>query len=160
MSASVYLLLGSNLGDRLQHLQFGQREISRLVGQIVTTSSVYKTAAWGEVQQPDFYNQVISINTLLKPVALLDLILAIEKEAGRIREEKWGPRTLDIDILFYDDQVVSSNRLTIPHPEIQNRKFTLLPLDEIAHGLIHPVLKKTVGQLLLDTRDELPVEKL
>jgi 2-amino-4-hydroxy-6-hydroxymethyldihydropteridine diphosphokinase len=160
MSVSIFILLGSNLGDRLENLTYAQQEISRQVGQIITTSSIYKTAAWGNVQQPDFYNQVIEIHSVLSPEELLTHLLEIEKMAGRVRHEKWGARILDIDILFYGDLTMSDDRLTIPHPGIPDRKFTLLPMAEIAPHLIHPVFKKTIQQLLLECTDELEVEKL
>lgn len=160
MSVPIYLLLGSNLGDRLENITRARQEISRHVGPIITTSSLYKTAAWGKTEQPDFYNQVLELTTILSPYALLNKILEIEKHVGRVRNERWGPRIMDIDILFYGDMIVSTEYLTIPHPEIQNRKFTLLPLAEIARNLIHPKIKKTIQEILLESDDTLPVEKL
>ena len=160
MNTNVYLLLGSNLGDRIGNLSYARQEISRDAGQIITTSSLYKTAAWGTSEQPDFYNQVIKIQSQLSPEELLATTLKIEEKAGRLRMEKWGPRTLDIDILFFGSTVLESNNLVIPHREIQNRKFTLLPLDEIASDFMHPVLKATVHQLLMDCPDTLSVQKL
>jgi 2-amino-4-hydroxy-6-hydroxymethyldihydropteridine diphosphokinase len=160
MSKSIFILLGSNLGDRLENITYARQEISRHIGQIITASSIYKTAAWGNVLQPDFYNQVIEIHSGLSPAELLIQVLEIEKNAGRLRNEKWGPRVLDIDILFYGDLIMSDDRLTIPHPQIPNRKFTLLPLAEIAPDLLHPVNRKTIGQLLAACTDGLLVEKL
>ncbi len=160
MGVEIFILLGSNLGDRLENLAHARQEIGRLAGQIITTSSIYKTAAWGNEQQPDFYNQVIKVRSALSPEELLVHVLEIEKKAGRVRNEKWGPRILDIDILFYGDLILSSDLLTIPHPEIPNRKFTLLPLAEIAPDFTHPVNRKTNNQLLTECTDVLSVEKL
>jgi 2-amino-4-hydroxy-6-hydroxymethyldihydropteridine diphosphokinase len=160
MNNTVYLLLGSKLGDRQQNLMYAKQEISREIGPIITGSAIYKTAAWGNVKQPDFYNQVIQVKCGLNPQELLTKILEIEKGAGRERKERWGARTLDIDILFYEDLIMESESLKIPHPEIQNRKFTLLPLAEIAGEFIHPITKKTISQLLAESRDNLSVEKI
>ncbi len=148
------------MGDRYTNLTYGRQEISRTIGGIITVSSIYKTAAWGNLQQPDFYNQVIKIHSTLSPEEVLFHILAIEQKAGRIRKEKWEPRVLDIDVLFYGDLIRTSKNLTIPHPEIPNRKFTLLPLAEIAPDFIHPVTQKKIDQMLLECTDELAVEKL
>lgn len=160
MNVSIYLLLGSNLGDRLENITRARHEISRHIGPIITASSLYKTAAWGKTEQPDFYNQVLELATVLTPEALLITILEIEKQVGRVREERWGPRIIDIDILFYGNLIVSTDNLRIPHPEIQNRKFTLLPLAEIAGNFIHPKIQKTIDEILQESTDALPVEKL
>lgn len=160
MSAPIYILLGSNLGDRQENLDRARLEISRNMGPIITASSLYKTAAWGNTDQPDFYNQVISIHSSHDPMKLLSGIQLIEQKMGRIRKEKWGPRIIDIDILFYGNLVSSSEELTIPHPGIPNRKFTLLPLAEIAPDFIHPILKKSILEMLEACQDDLPVEKL
>ena len=160
MSAPIYILLGSNLGDRQENLDRARQEISRNIGPIITTSGLYKTAAWGNTDQPDFYNQVISIQYSDDPWKLLSGIQMIEQKMGRIRKEKWGPRIIDIDILFYGNSVISSNELTIPHPGIPDRKFTMLPLAEIAADFIHPTLKKSVLEMLAACKDGLPVEKL
>src|SRR5690349_1456128 len=129
MNNSIFILLGSNLGDRKSNLSHARQEISRSIGEIVTASSIYKTAAWGNTEQPAFYNQVIEVSSMLTPEKMLSGILEIEKKAGRVRETKWGPRTIDIDILFYGDIVLSTETLTIPHPRIPDRRFTLLPLS-------------------------------
>lgn len=160
MSAFVYLLLGSNLGNCLETLSHARHEISRLAGSIVTTSVIYKSAAWGKEDQPDFYNQAIKIQTKVSPEKLLLTLLEIEKTAGRARIDKWGPRTLDIDILLYGDLIMKTNRLTIPHPELPNRKFALIPLREIEPELVHPELQKTINELCKVTNDRLSVEKL
>jgi len=160
MDTPIFILLGSNLGDRQKNLDQARQEISRNIGEIITTSSIYKTAAWGNTHQPEFYNQVIEIRSLHDPAQLILDTQLIEQNMGRIRKEKWGPRIIDIDILFYGDSVSSTERLTIPHPEIANRRFTLLPLAEVAPDFIHPLLKKSVLQLLEVCKDELAVEKL
>ena len=160
MGTQIFILLGSNLGDRQENLDRARQEISRSVGEIITTSSIYKTAAWGNTLQPDFYNQVIEIRSAHNPANLISSTQLIEQKMGRIREEKWGPRIIDIDILFYGDTIISIENLTIPHPEISNRRFTLLPLAEIASHFAHPVFKKSVLQLLEDCKDNLPVEKI
>ena len=160
MNIPILILLGSNLGDRQENLDQARQEISRFVGEIITTSSIYKTAAWGNTQQPDFYNQVIEIRSPHDPHQLILATQKIEQTMGRIRKEKWGPRIIDIDMLFYGDSIISNENLTIPHPEISNRRFTLLPLAEVAPDFMHPVLKKNVHQLLKACKDNLPVEKI
>lgn len=156
---TVHLLLGSNLGNREHNLQLANREIGRLLGPIITSSSVYKTSAWGKTDQPDFYNQVVVTTTLKSPEEALQAIRAIEDHLGRKRIEKWGSRIIDIDILFWNDQVISTPDLTIPHPGIPYRRFTLIPLAEISPDFVHPVLQKSVQQLLQECTDTLSVEK-
>jgi 2-amino-4-hydroxy-6-hydroxymethyldihydropteridine diphosphokinase len=160
MQRSIFILLGSNMGDRNSHLNYAKLEISRLAGNIITASSIYKTDAWGNTDQPAFYNQVVEIQSRLSPEELLSTILEIEKKAGRVRDEKWGPRILDIDILFFGDCVLASDNLTIPHPQIGNRRFTLMPLAEIAGKFVHPVTRQTVDQMLAMCSDSLKVEKV
>lgn len=151
----IYLLLGTNMGDRMANLE----EAKNRIGNVLQSSSVYSTAAWGVEEQPEFYNQVIEIESELDPEELLKKILDIEIEMGRKRIVKWGPRLIDIDILFYRDVILKSNDLIVPHPEIQNRRFTLVPLEEIYKG-VHPVLKKTMRELLDDCKDTLEVKRL
>ena len=158
VGSKAYLLLGSNLGDRRQHLLDALDGISYL-GTISRVSSVYRSAAWGNVDQPDFLNATVELSTTHSPEELLNDILEIETGMGRIRNEKWGARLIDIDILFYDDIILNTSHLSIPHPQLQNRKFTLVPLAEIAPHLIHPISKKTISQLLDACEDPLDVEK-
>lgn len=156
----AYLLIGSNLGNRTEHLALARQEISRLLGPIITQSSIYKTAAWGKTTQPDFYNQVIVVTSTLLPHQALTEIQKIEERLGRFRVEKWGARTIDIDILFWGETIVQDNDLTIPHPEISTRRFTLIPLAEVAPSRIHPILNMSISDLLAICPDTLPVEKL
>jgi 2-amino-4-hydroxy-6-hydroxymethyldihydropteridine diphosphokinase len=128
-------------------------------GRVTSISSLYETAAWGNTNQPAFYNQAICVETTLEPENLLARLLTIEIEMGRVREEKYGPRTIDLDILMVNDIVLDSPTLTIPHPQLHNRRFALLPLIEIAPTLLHPVLDKTMHELLLNCPDTLDVQK-
>lgn len=154
----TFLLLGSNLGDRQDYLDKARTLIKKKIGKVVAISSVYQTAAWGNTEQQAFLNQVIGVETKLTPEQILSAISDIENTNGRTREGKWTPRTLDIDILFYGDKVIKTPNLTIPHPEIENRRFTLEPLMEVEPELMHPVLKKSIQQLLSICPDLLPVE--
>ena len=157
---TVYLLIGSNLGNREHNLRSASLEIGRLLGPIITASSVYKTAAWGNTDQPEFYNQVVISTTERSPTEALHFIHKIERQLGRERKEKWDSRTIDIDILFWGNQIITTPTLTIPHPGIPQRRFTLIPLLEIAPDFIHPVLSKSVHELLQDCTDRLSVEKV
>jgi 2-amino-4-hydroxy-6-hydroxymethyldihydropteridine diphosphokinase len=156
---TAYLLIGGNLGDRAAYLAEAVTQISARCGRVTNTSSLYETAAWGNTNQPAFYNQAICVETILEPETLLERLLTIEIEMGRVREEKYGPRTIDLDILMIDDKVLDTPTLTIPHPQLQNRRFALLPLVEIAPELHHPVLEKTIHELLLNCPDTLDVQK-
>lgn len=155
----LYLLLGGNLGDRILYLQQARETIAAQVGIITQTSALYETAAWGKTDQPSFLNQVLEVDTNLSPEDVLQTINMIEHALGRNRTEHWGARVIDIDILFYEDLVQQTQRLTIPHPQLHLRRFTLLPLQEIAPELVHPVLKQTVAELLKNCPDELEVSK-
>ncbi|MEJ8802103.1 2-amino-4-hydroxy-6-hydroxymethyldihydropteridine diphosphokinase [Pontibacter sp. H249] len=154
----VYLLLGGNLGNRTLYLQQARESINHRVGIIAQSSKVYETAAWGKTDQPTFLNQVLEVETILSPEEALQSINAIEQELGRVRLEHWGARVIDIDILFYDDLVQQTQRLTIPHPQLHLRRFTLMPLTEIAPNLVHPVLGKSTTVLLENCPDELEVK--
>ena len=157
----VYLLLGSNMGARLQLLEEAIKNIGIQVGKVTAQSSIYETAAWGKTDQPGFLNVAIAVITALTPLEVLSKALAIEAELGRIREEKWGTRLIDIDLIFYNNDVVSvPGQLEIPHPEMQNRKFVLVPLAEIAPELLHPVFHTTISSLLSALDDELSVTKI
>lgn len=160
MINSTYLLIGGNLGDRVNNLATARNFIQDEIGEIIKVSSVYETASWGITHQPKFLNQVLLIKTKLSPKDTMQVIHGIENKMGRIRTQKNASRAIDIDILFFNDAVVREQHLTIPHPEIQNRKFALIPLEEIAPGLVHPVFKRTVKQLLSTTKDTLEVTPL
>lgn len=154
-----YLLLGTNLGNREKNLSGAIVKIRKSLGEILRKSSIYETEAWGFRDQPSFLNQVIRIKTSLSPEELLRVIAEIEESMGRIREDKWKERLIDIDILYYEDEIINQDQLVIPHPEIQNRNFTLVPLCEIAGSEIHPVLGKTNDELLKASNDQLGVRK-
>lgn len=155
----LYLLLGGNLDNRTQYLQQARDTIARRVGSIVRASGIYETAAWGKIDQPSFLNQVLEMETQLSPEQVLQTINLIEHELGRERLEHWGARVIDIDILFYDDLVQQTQRLTIPHPQLHLRRFTLQPLHEIAPDLVHPVLQQTINELLTHCPDALEVKQ-
>jgi 2-amino-4-hydroxy-6-hydroxymethyldihydropteridine diphosphokinase len=149
----VVLLLGSNEGNSLQHLNFAEAEIKKWAGNITKASAIYRSEAWGKTDQNDFLNKVIVVETTLNPISLLQTLLTIEQSAGRIRTEKWGPRTLDIDILYFDDIVYKDDQLLIPHAGISTRKFTLIPLCEIIPDHIHPVTGKSNRWMLEHCHD-------
>lgn len=158
--SKAYLLIGGNLGDRAANLQQAIALISEQCGPVIRSSSLYETAAWGLTEQPSFLNQALEIETKLNARQLMRKILNIEEEMGRVRKEKFGPRIIDIDILFFNDEIHDMRFLKIPHPEIQNRRFVLTPMNEIAAGFEHPVLKKTITQLLEECPDNLEVKRI
>jgi 2-amino-4-hydroxy-6-hydroxymethyldihydropteridine diphosphokinase len=157
---NVFLLLGSNLGDRQLFLKQAIKGIENMA-EVVKVSSVYETEAWGVEGQPDYLNQVILVKTDLLPRAMLRKLLDLEKVLGRKRNEKWGSRTIDIDILFFGEMVINDDpNLIIPHPRLHERRFTLEPLGELDNQFVHPVLKKTILQLKNELTDSLIVKKL
>lgn len=160
MPARVYLLLGANLGNRQRAFTVARQNVIEQIGAITVQSSLYETAAWGITDQPAYLNQVLLVATYLKPDEVLTRTQAIEQQLGRIRAEKWGSRIIDIDLLFYEDLILNSPALTLPHPLLHARRFTLVPLAEIAPELVHPVLKQTVGTLLANCTDKGEVIKL
>lgn len=151
------LLTGSNIGDRLLELETARQLIGQKIGAVDRCSSVFETAAWGNTDQGAFLNQIVSGITAKNALEVMRLALDIEKEMGRFREKKWAPRTIDIDLLFLDDQVITSEELTLPHPLLHQRKFTLVPLCEIFPDFRHPVLKTTMAELLAGLSDPLDV---
>lgn len=157
--AEVFLLLGSNMGDSQKYLQEARLALQHQIGTLLATSSVYQTAAWGKTNQPDFLNQVLNMETALEPFEVLNRCLGIEQGLGRVREEKWAARTIDIDILFYDSMIVNHENLVIPHPFLHERAFTLIPLVELAPEWVHPVLKKSMTDLLASLGVDLAVKK-
>lgn len=154
---SIYILLGTNLGDRAKNLADARNLVMEQGIEIKKTSSIYETAAWGIEEQPGFLNQVLEVITDLTPQKLLKTILATELEMGRVRLQKWGERLIDIDILYYKDEVMNTSELKVPHPEIPNRRFTLVPLAELAADEIDPVSGKTQQELLANCSDDLEV---
>ena len=152
------LLLGSNLGNREDFLQQAEQLIAEKCGPVTASSSVYETKAWGKTDQSDYLNKVVCCETTQTPVELLMRCLSIEKELGRTRAEKWGNRTIDIDLLYMDRIVMATNQLILPHPQIQHRKFVLIPLNEIDPEGVHPVLNFSNKQLLERCTDTLLVE--
>ncbi len=153
------VLLGGNIGDRESYLENALTKIKSLCGSLVSSSSLYESKAWGKEDQKDFLNQVIVVNSELSPEPFLETILAIEKDLGRVRYKKWGERVIDIDILYVDDLIINTKLLKVPHPFIQDRRFTLVPLTELVPDFTHPILSKTQLELLSDCKDELEVKK-
>ncbi len=157
---SVYLLIGGNLGNRIENFNVAKAFISSELGKIIKTSSIYETAAWGITDQPDFLNQVLLIESKLPAQKIMQLILSIENKLGRVRTQKNASRIIDIDILFYNNEIINEMGLTVPHPEIQNRKFALIPLIDIAPDFVHPILKLSLKHLLSISKDKLEVKQL
>jgi 2-amino-4-hydroxy-6-hydroxymethyldihydropteridine diphosphokinase len=156
----AYLLTGGNEGDRYLNMQQARTNIEHICGRLLQVSSLYETSPWGKTDQADFLNQVLLIETKWRPMELLKILLQIEEKGGRIRTVKNAPRTIDIDILFYDNLVLEEPGLTIPHPRIADRRFVLEPMNEISPEFEHPVLHKSIHRLLLECTDELAVKKI
>lgn len=155
----AYLLLGSNMGNSHKQLAAAAKLIKKNIGKITRQSNLYVTAAWGNTKQPDFLNQVIVVETTCTAEETIKTILQVEKQMGRVRTIRNAPRIIDIDILFFNKEVIQEKDLVVPHPEIQNRRFALVPLNELSPGLRHPVLNKTIHQLLETCPDTLDVKK-
>ena len=157
----LYILLGGNLGDKKKMFSDARVRLSELLGKITVQSAVYETEPWGFESDDLFWNQVLEIATDLSPEEVLRLTQQTEHDLGRIRKaNQYDSRIIDIDILFYGDQIISQDKLFIPHPRIQERKFVLVPLNEIASDLVHPVFQKCIGQLLVDCTDKLKVSPI
>lgn len=159
----VYLLLGGNIGDSVSIFQNCEKIISHKIGEIVCKSSYYQSPSWGFDDENKFLNQVLEISTSLDESILLSICLEIENELGRFRDINiigYQSRIIDIDILFFNDLFLFSDRLQLPHPRLHLRRFTLLPLCEIAKDLIHPKFKESVESLLLNCEDHSQVTRL
>ena len=157
---SAYLITGGNIGNRQEELNYAARLIQERCGIIIDRSSLYETAAWGKTDQESFLNQALVLETTLNARDLLNEILYIENLMGRDRVEKYGPRIIDIDIIFFNHQVIRENGLIIPHPEMAKRRFVLEPLNQVIPAYIHPIYYKTVSELLDQCDDSLSVKKI
>ncbi len=147
MTSPIYLALGSNLGDRVVNLETARKALAPRI-RVIRESPIYVTPPWGYTEQPDFLNQVIEVETLLHPIPLLHRLKTIEADMGRETTFRNGPRIIDLDILFYGQEVYEGELLQIPHPRLQERAFVLVPLNDLAPDFIHPVLNQSVGDML------------
>ena len=159
MTQHLFLSLGGNLGNTREIFEGAYPLIEKKIGKILVYSSIYRTEAWGPIPQADFLNQVLLVSTSLKPEACLTELLEIERQFGRERKERWGPRTLDLDILYYGDVIIAESDLSIPHPRIAERKFILTPLAEIAPLFEDPTSRKSMTALLAACADESQVNR-
>ena len=156
---TVFLQLGSNMGDRDAYLKNANKLIAEEIGAIQKKSKIYESVPWGVENQNNYLNQVLEIKSEFLAEEVLEKVLQIEDKIGRIRNEKWGERIIDIDILFFNDLIVEKEGICIPHIHLHNRKFVLIPLNEIAPVFVHPKYNKTIGDLLADCKDSEKVEE-
>jgi 2-amino-4-hydroxy-6-hydroxymethyldihydropteridine diphosphokinase len=154
------LLIGGNLGDRFVYLMRCQQLISEQIGCIIAKSSIYETMAWGVTAQQDFLNQAFLVETALEPFEVLKVCQNIEETLDRIRVIRWGERTMDVDIIFYNDLIINDSELEIPHPRYHLRNFALEPLNELIKDFICPINKKSIKQLLAESLDSLEANKI
>lgn len=157
---NVFLIIGGNLGNKEKNLATARNLIGQKTGIVKELSTIYQTEAWGVLNQPVYYNQIIEILTEMNAGELMKSLLSIEQQMGRIRNERFGARTIDIDILFFNDEIHNTQDVTIPHPRLQERRFVLEPLHEIAPEFVHPVFQKTIAELLNELNDNTAVKKL
>lgn len=158
---AAFLCVGGNIGDRLANIQEAKRQLMGMGCDLETESAIYQTKAWGVAEAPDYYNQILKISTNLNAEALMMGLLEIEKKMGRIRgDNRNASRTMDMDILFFNQEVINSDLLEVPHPRLHLRNFVLAPLNEIASEFIHPVLNKTIRELLNECSDTSEVKKI
>lgn len=161
MKHLAYLSIGGNMGDRQAYLQAALDKLASHPGcQLGLVSNIYETPAWGKTDQADFLNLACQVETDLSAQEFLTFCQEIEQDLDRVRIEKWGQRTIDLDIIFWDDQVIEEENLQVPHPYAHERAFVLLPLTDIAADYYHPVLQKTVAELLLPLKDVKDIKKL
>lgn len=160
MMNHVFLSLGGNEGDTFSYLQNAHKLIGKEIGEIIQTSHLYRTKAWGKENQNDFLNECIEVITLCSPQEVLSICLDIETRLGRKRKEKWGARPIDIDILLFNDSIIQEPNLIVPHPYLHERNFVLIPLEEIAADKIHPIFKRDIRTLREESIDPLSVERL
>lgn len=157
----AYIGLGSNVGDRVASVYKAIEEIENIPGtKVLAVSSLYKTEPVGDIEQDWFVNAVTKVETSLSPRELLNTLLDVERSLGRVREVKWGPRVIDLDILLYDGLLIDEDGLVIPHPYLHERGFVLAPLTEIAPELIHPGLKKSMSELFNKLHNHKKVERI
>lgn len=159
----AYILLGANMGDKLAMFANVRRMVEEEVGKVLAESSVYESAAWGFESEQSFYNQIFKIETSLSPEQLLDKLLELESRLGRVRstsDKGYQSRTIDIDILLYDKLTINTERLSIPHPRLHLRMFTLVPLAELAGDYVHPKFHKSIMELLKESEDKVSVKKV
>ena len=154
--AIAHLHLGTNQGDLTANLNLAIEKL-KAKGTVIDKSHVYETEAWGKQDQPNFYNMAVTYDTELDPNALLHLVNEIEDDLGRVRNEKWGERIIDLDIITYDDKIICDEKLTIPHKHMSERNFVLVPMIEIAGEWIHPVLEKSIEELYMECQDRCEV---
>ena len=160
MQCTAFLLLGSNMGDRFTNLSSARNLLKSDDIELLESSKIYETSAWGKEDQSSFYNQALSINTKLSPLELLERCIKIESKLGRVRTDKWGPRIIDIDIAYYENLIIELDELSIPQKLIEQRKFALVALTEIAPNKIHPILCKSNSSLLEVCQDVLTVNPI
>lgn len=156
----VYLLIGSNEGDRLKLLALACKLLEEKAGNLINYSSIFETESWGIEDLPPHYNQALLLQTEMNAEDLLKIIHEIEHELGRKRQIKWGLRSIDIDIIYFNSEIINTTNLTIPHALMQERNFVLAPLVEIAPDFIHPVFLKTNEELLGLSKDKLSVKEV
>lgn len=155
LKKKIYLHTGTNIGKRQENLILANQLIAERIGNIMQYSNIFETAAWGVTDQADFLNQALEVETLLPAIAVLNQINWIEREMGRIRTIKWRERIIDIDLIFYENEIIETKRLIVPHAQMAKRNFVLQPLQEIAADFLHPVLGLTVRELAVHCGDEL-----
>ena len=156
---TVYVQLGSNLWDRENLIYDAVQQISNLVGNVIVQSKIYESMPWRVEGQENYLNQIIQVTTSLSPDETMLVLLKIENDLGRVRVEKWGERLIDLDIIFFNNEIIETPDLCVPHKHMHQRNFVLMPLNEIASGFIHPKYKKSVSQLFKESKDTEKVEE-